>query len=50
MCMHIEGYLRLKDVIIQAVFRAKWKKLRKIIEGWENWSNYKPNVHPMART
>jgi hypothetical protein len=25
-CTHIKGYLQLKDVVIQVVFKAKWKK------------------------
>jgi hypothetical protein len=44
------GILTIEGCDNQAVFKAKWKELRKIIEGWEDWSNYKPNVHPMART
>ncbi len=32
MCGHIKGGLQLKDVIVQAMFEAMWRKLGKIIE------------------
>jgi hypothetical protein len=31
-CSHIEGYLQLRDGVIQVVFKVLWKKLGKIIK------------------
>jgi hypothetical protein len=31
-CIHIKGYLQLKDGVIQVLFKALWKILGKLIE------------------
>jgi hypothetical protein len=36
MCTHIKGGLQLKDVVIQAMLEALWKKLGETIEMLKN--------------
>jgi hypothetical protein len=46
----MEGYLQLKDVVIQIMFEAMWRKLRKIIKKLKKLIELKPNAHPRAKT
>jgi hypothetical protein len=32
-CTRIEGYLQLRDEVVQVVFKTLWKRSRNLIEG-----------------
>jgi hypothetical protein len=31
-CTHIEGYLQLRDGVVQIMFETLWKRLKKLVE------------------